>query len=81
VKIKLQVSMRESPVMTVAPAVQLEQDYFKLLEFAPAAIPSLVFEEAVAEKLRAASQRSKSAICTTSQKSPPAPSIATSLDL
>jgi predicted nucleotidyltransferase component of viral defense system len=59
VKIKLQVSMRESPVMTVASAVQLEQEYFKLLEFAPAAIPSLAFEEAVAEILRAASQRSK----------------------
>jgi len=59
VKIKLQVSMRESPVMPVASAAQLEQDYFKLLEFVPAAIPSLAFEEAVAEKLRAASQRSK----------------------
>jgi predicted nucleotidyltransferase component of viral defense system len=59
VKIKLQVSMRESPVMVVTPTAQLEQDYFKLLEFVPDAIPSLAFEEAVAEKLRAASQRSK----------------------
>lgn len=59
VKIKLQVSTRETPVMPVVPVAQIEQDYFKLLGFAPAAIPSLAFEEAVAEKIRAASQRSK----------------------
>ena len=59
VKIKLQVSTREKPVMPVAPASQIDQDYFRLLEFAPAAIPSLAFEEVVAEKIRAASQRSK----------------------
>jgi predicted nucleotidyltransferase component of viral defense system len=59
VKIKLQVSMRERPILPVVTAPQLEQDYFKLLGFAPAAIPSLAFEEAVAEKIRAASQRSK----------------------
>jgi predicted nucleotidyltransferase component of viral defense system len=59
VKIKLQVSMREKPAMPVAPAAQIEQDYFGLLGFAPAAIPSLAFEEVVAEKIRAASQRSK----------------------
>ena len=39
---------------------QLRQDYFNLLPFEPAAIPSLVLEEAIAEKIRAASQRSKS---------------------
>jgi predicted nucleotidyltransferase component of viral defense system len=59
VKIKLQVSTRETPVMPVVSVAQIEQDYFKLLGFAPAAIPSLAFEEAVAEKIRAASQRSK----------------------
>jgi predicted nucleotidyltransferase component of viral defense system len=59
VKIKLQVSTREKPVMPVAPASQIDQDYFRLLGFAPAAIPSLAFEEVVAEKIRAASQRSK----------------------
>ena len=59
VKIKLQVSTREKPVMPVAPAAQIEQDYFRLLGFVPAAIPSLAFEEVVAEKIRAASQRSK----------------------
>jgi predicted nucleotidyltransferase component of viral defense system len=58
-KIKLQVSTRETPIMPVAPVAQIEQDYFRLLPFAPAAIPSLAFEEAVAEKIRAASQRSK----------------------
>jgi predicted nucleotidyltransferase component of viral defense system len=59
VKIKLQVSTRETPVMPIVPVAQIEQDYFKLLGFVPAAIPSLAFEEAVAEKIRAASQRSK----------------------
>ena len=58
-KIKLQVSMRERPVLAVHPRAQLALDHFKLLEFEPAAIPSLAFEEAVAEKIRAASQRSK----------------------
>ena len=59
VKIKLQVSMREQPVLPVRPMPQLDLDHFKLLEFEPVAIPSLAFEEAVAEKIRAASQRSK----------------------
>jgi len=38
---------------------QLSQEYFELLDFAPAAIPSLALEEVLAEKIRAASQRSK----------------------
>jgi len=38
---------------------QLPQEYFELLDFVPAAIPSLAFEEVLAEKVRAASQRSK----------------------
>ena len=59
VKIKLQVSMRERPVLPVRPMQQLPMDHFKLLEFAPAEIPSLALEEAVAEKICAASQRSK----------------------
>lgn len=59
VKIKLQVSIREAPVLAVEPAEQLAQDYWRLLPFTPAAIPSLALEEAVAEKIRAASQRSK----------------------
>jgi predicted nucleotidyltransferase component of viral defense system len=59
VNIKLQISTRERPILPVVPVPQIEQEYFKLLGFAPAAIPSLAFEEAVAEKIRAASQRSK----------------------
>jgi Nucleotidyl transferase AbiEii toxin, Type IV TA system len=43
----------------VRPLPQVEQQYFKLLPFKPAAIPSLATEEVVAEKVRAASQRSK----------------------
>ncbi len=59
VKIKLQVSMRERPVLPVRPITQLAMHYFKMLEFKPVEVPSLAFEEAVAEKIRAASQRSK----------------------
>jgi hypothetical protein len=59
VKVKLQVSTREQPVLPVTPQPQVTQDYFRLLGFAPADIPCLAFEEIVAEKIRAASQRSK----------------------
>jgi predicted nucleotidyltransferase component of viral defense system len=59
VNIKLQFSLRETPILPVIALPQIEKEYFKLLGFAPAAIPSLAFEEAVAEKIRAASQRSK----------------------
>ena len=59
IKIKIQVSTREKPIMPVLLTAQIPQDYFGQLGFVPAAIPSLAFEEAVAEKIRAASQRSK----------------------
>jgi predicted nucleotidyltransferase component of viral defense system len=59
VKIKLQISTRERPILPVRAVPQIEQDYFKFLPFRPEAIPSLTLEEAVAEKIRAASQRSK----------------------
>jgi predicted nucleotidyltransferase component of viral defense system len=59
VKIKLEVSLREKPILSVRALPQLAQDYFKLLPFKPADIPALVFEEVVSEKVRAASQRSK----------------------
>lgn len=59
INIKLQISLREKPILPVVAIPQIEQEYFKLLSFAPAAIPSLAFEEAVAEKIRAAIQRSK----------------------
>ncbi len=59
IKIKIQVSMRERPILPVQEAIQIEQSYFKFLAFAPSSIPSLAFEEVIAEKIRAASQRSK----------------------
>jgi len=59
IKVKLQVSTREQPALPVKEMPQLRQDYFSLLPFEPAAIPCLVLEEAIAEKIRAASQRSK----------------------
>ena len=59
VKIKIQVSTRERPIRPVSPAPQVEQSYFRHLPFVPAAIPSLAVEEVIAEKIRAASQRSK----------------------
>jgi predicted nucleotidyltransferase component of viral defense system len=59
VKIKLQFSMRERPVLPIRPMPQIALDYFSLLEFVPVAVPCLAFEEVVAEKIRAAAQRSK----------------------
>lgn len=59
VKIKLQVSIRESPILPVVASPQIEQPYFQDLDFGPSEIPCLALEEAVAEKIRAASQRSK----------------------
>lgn len=59
INIKLQISTRERPILPVVAVPQIDQEYFKLLGFTPSAIPSLAFEEAVAEKIRAASQRSK----------------------
>lgn len=59
VRIKIQVSTREEPILPVIPCAQLEQDYFQLLPFRPADIPCLAFEEIIAEKIRAANQRSK----------------------
>jgi hypothetical protein len=51
--------MRERPILPIRPMSQLALGHFKLLEFAPVAIPCLAFEEVVAEKIRAATQRSK----------------------
>ena len=59
VRIKIQVSIRERPIRTVTAMPQLEQGYFSHLDFVPAAIPSVALEEVIAEKIRAASQRSK----------------------
>jgi len=59
IKIKIQISTRERPIRPVVPVPQIEQSYFKYLPFSPAAIPCLALEEVIAEKIRAASQRSK----------------------
>ena len=59
IRIKLQVSLRERPVLPVVARAQIPQEYFALLDFTPAAIPALALEEVLAEKIRAASQRSK----------------------
>ena len=59
VNIKLQISMRERPILAIADLPQITQDYFAQLGFEAGRHPSLAFEEAVAEKIRAASQRSK----------------------
>jgi predicted nucleotidyltransferase component of viral defense system len=59
IKIKLQVSLREKPILPVKALPQIGQEYFKLLPFKPTSISCLVKEEVVSEKVRAASQRSK----------------------
>ena len=59
VKVKIQVSTREVPVLTVRALPQLSHEYFKQLDFSPVPIPSLAIEEVIAEKIRAAHQRSK----------------------
>jgi predicted nucleotidyltransferase component of viral defense system len=59
IKIKIQVSLREKPILSVRALPQLKQGYFDQLPFQPADIPSLAHEEVMSEKIRAASQRSK----------------------
>ena len=59
VNVRLEVSLREKPILAVRVMPQIAQDYFKFVPFGPAGVPSLAYEEAVAEKIRAASQRSK----------------------
>jgi predicted nucleotidyltransferase component of viral defense system len=59
IKIKIQVSLREKPILPVRAMPQIQQGYFKELPFELADIPSLAQEEALSEKIRAASQRSK----------------------
>jgi len=59
VKVKIQVSIRETPLIQVVAVNQIAQEYFKYFDFAPSAVPSLALEEVIAEKIRAAHQRSK----------------------
>jgi len=58
-RVKIEVSMREHPVLPVTLQPQISHDYFSQLDFHPTDVPCLAFEEILAEKLRAASQRSK----------------------
>lgn len=55
----IQVSVRESPTLTVSHRDMLQQPYFKYLEFTPPKIPMLEPIEMTAEKIRAAYQRVK----------------------
>jgi len=56
---KLDISFREAPTLPVLPRPPVDQGYFRHLDFEPAAFPALHEHELVAEKLRAAYQRSK----------------------
>jgi len=58
-EIKLQISRRETPTLPTEPLPQLEQSYFQLLPFVPAAITCLALSEIIAEKIRACYQRNK----------------------
>lgn len=55
----LQVSLREKPTLDVLQKPQVDQTYFKHLEFVPPDIASLNEHEILAEKIRAAYQRAK----------------------
>jgi predicted nucleotidyltransferase component of viral defense system len=55
----LQVSMREEPVLPVGSVPQIEQQYYKHLEFQPDTIPCLDEHEVIAEKVGAVYQRSR----------------------
>ncbi|MCI0333989.1 MAG: nucleotidyl transferase AbiEii/AbiGii toxin family protein [Planctomycetes bacterium] len=55
----LQVSLREKPTLDVLQRPQIDQAYFKDLEFVPPDIASLNEHEILAEKIRAANQRAK----------------------
>jgi predicted nucleotidyltransferase component of viral defense system len=56
----IEVSYRESPILTAIEMRQLEEMYFKYLEFPSFSIKCLQKEELLAEKLRAAFQRLRS---------------------
>jgi predicted nucleotidyltransferase component of viral defense system len=58
-EIKLQISRRETPTLSVVRLAQIEQSYFRFLPFAPAEIVCLGLPEILAEKIRACYQRTK----------------------
>lgn len=54
---KLEISLRESPSLPLVSMPLKQQNYFKYLEFPVFSVSCLPFEELLAEKIRAASQR------------------------
>lgn len=54
---KLEISLREKPSLPLVSMPLKPQAYFKHLEFSAFSVPCLQFEEMLAEKIRAASQR------------------------
>ncbi len=57
---KLEISLRETPSLPLVSLPLKSQAYFKYLEFPSFSVPCLQFEELLAEKIRAASQRVRS---------------------
>ncbi|MEI6242075.1 MAG: nucleotidyl transferase AbiEii/AbiGii toxin family protein [Chlamydiota bacterium] len=58
-EVKIQISCRETPTLTIERRSQCEQTYFKLLPFIPVEINCLALSEIIAEKIRACYQRNK----------------------
>jgi len=58
-EVKMQISRRETPTLTLEKRLQSEQSYFKLLPFVPTEINCLALTEIIAEKIRASYQRNK----------------------
>ena len=58
-EVKIQISRRETPTLSLETRIQCEQSYFKLLPFVPSQINCLALSEIIAEKIRACYQRNK----------------------
>ena len=57
---KLEVSFRERPVLPIRRRMLKEELYWKYCEFGPFEVPSMEMEELIAEKIRAAHERTRS---------------------
>lgn len=57
---KLEISLREAPSLPLQSLAMMPQSYFKHLEFKPFSVQCFQFEELLAEKIRASSQRVRS---------------------
>lgn len=58
--VKVQISLRERPVLEVIGCEILGDSYWRFMEFAPFSVPCLRTEELLAEKIRAALERTRS---------------------